>query len=155
LTTSLPVLGPLTERGSPGAAADPASIAAPDTTLDGVHAYLERYGVSWVVLKGPFGVLDRDDPMLDAPIDVEGFRVRRVRSPTSLVLAGTAKIERSTDGVIAVSDASGPSVSLRFHHHPLLACRPDCRVSRLSVDGDAAGFITVPSPPPAFEVYLR
>jgi hypothetical protein len=70
------------------------------------------------------------------------------------VFAGAAQIERASDGVIGVSAASGPAVSLRFHYHPLLACRPSCRVSRLPVEGDAAGFITVPSPPAAFEVYL-
>jgi hypothetical protein len=154
VTTALDILGPLGERGSPSQGADPSTLLASSPGRDAVHAYLERYAVGWVVLGGKLGPLDSEDPVLEAPLDVAGFRVRRVAREPSFFAEGTGRIDRTGAGVIGVRDAVGPRVTIRFHHDSRFRCRPDCRVERALVAGDAAGFLSVPSPPPAFEVYV-
>jgi hypothetical protein len=155
VTTGLQILGPLGERGSPSAGADPTTLLA-SSSVDAaaVSAFLERYAVGWVVLGGRPGPLDRPHPTLEAPFAVGGFRVRRVLREPNFFVEGTGRIARTGGGVIGVEEAGGPRVTIRFHHDPRLRCRPDCRVERAAVASDRAGFITVPSPPPSFEVYV-
>lgn len=154
VSTGLQILGPLGERGSPSVDADPSLLLASSADPSAVNAFLERYAVGWVVLGGRMGPLDRADPALEAPLDVGGFRVRRVLREPNFFVEGTGRISRIGGGVIGVEDARGPRVTIRFHHDPRLRCRPGCRVERAVVASDRAGFVTVPSPPSAFEVYV-
>lgn len=154
VTTGLQILGPLGERGSPSVDADPTALLASSADAAAVSDFLERYAVGWVVLGGRPGPLDRSDPALAPPLDVAGFRVRRVLREPNFFVEGTGRIVRTGGGVIGVEDATGPRVTIRYHHDPRLRCRPDCRIERAIMASDRAGFVTVPSPPPAFEVYV-
>ena len=118
-----------------------------------VADFLNRYGVGWVVLGGPLGPFDRNDPELGPTIIVAGFRVRHVDSDSTLFAAGSGQIDAARIGSIRVSGAHGDRVTLRFHYDPRLACRPSCRVERAVVPFDDAGFLSVPDPPPAFELF--
>ncbi len=154
-TTSLPVLGPIAERGASSRAADPSALLAGPFDRGAILAFFTRYGVGWVVLTGPPGMLDRDDLPLDPSLDVEGFRVRRVIPEPSLVAEGRGQIGEASIGVIRLSDVAGPRVTIRFHYDDRLACRPGCKVERAAVNDDPAGFISVLNPPAVFEVYAR
>ncbi len=147
------VLGPLAERGSPSADADPSRLLDSSPSPSEVSSYLERYSVGWVVLGGPLGPFDRDEPRLGPPRFVAGFRVRRVIDATSLVAEGTGRLVRDFGGILKVEDAAGERVTLRLHYDESLRCRPGCTVERVLVDGDRGGFIGIRKPPPVFEVY--
>jgi hypothetical protein len=155
ITTPLEVVGPIGERGSPSADADPSLLLAARPNYDQVHAYLTRYAVGWVVLGGRLAELDRDDPYLEPPLDVAGFRVRRVVPEPSFFAEGKGSLEMTGGGGISVTGARGTRVTLRFHYDPHLVCRPDCRVERSLAGGDRAGFVSIPSPPQAFDVRIR
>jgi hypothetical protein len=147
------VLGPLAERGSPSADADPSRLLDSPASPSEVSSYLDRYSVGWVVLGGPLGSFDRDDPRLGPARLVAGFRVRRVIDATSLVAEGTGHVVPDFGGVLKVEDAAGARVTVRLHYDESLRCRPDCTVERVRVDGDRGGFIGIRKPPPVFEVY--
>lgn len=147
------VLGPLAERGSPSADADPSRLLDSSAAPSAVSSYLDRYAVGWVVLGGPLGSFDRDEPRLGPPRFVAGFRVRRVVDATSLVAEGAGHVVRDFGGIVKVEDAAGERVTVRLHYDERLRCRPDCTVERVVVDGDRGGFISIRKPPPVFEVY--
>lgn len=150
----LDVLGPIAERGSASRDADPRALFASGATMRGAEEFIRRYGVSWIVLAGPKGVLDEQSSLLEPPIDIFGYRVRRVSHPTTLVMEGDAKVTQLGLGSIQVADASGERITLRIHYDSLLVCRPGCRVERRSVEGDGQGFVSVPRPPTEFEVFV-
>jgi hypothetical protein len=154
-TSHISVLGPLGERGAATAAADPTSIIEQNADAKRIHGFLERYGVRLVVTSGPPGPFDREDPWLGPTELVHGYRVRAVEHPTSLVAAGEARVAGITPETIRVTEASGPRVTLRFHFDERLACRPECRVERVEVPGDLAGFVSIPAPPGEFEIYVQ
>jgi hypothetical protein len=54
---------------------------------------------------------------------------------------------------IAVDEAAGDEVVLRFHWMETLACSPGCAIERVPVPGDPMGFIRVRKPPRAFVVH--
>lgn len=149
------LLGPLAERGAPSSDADPSRLLPRETPSAELEAFLRRYAVSLTVASGATVSLDADVPFLGPEEKVFGYRVRRVRAPTGLVAEGAAKVASARIASILVRDASGPRVVLRFHYDPLLACRPGCRVERAPVTGDRAGFVSVPEPPGAFELFMR
>jgi hypothetical protein len=152
LRTRLPVLGPLGERGAPSSGADPTPLLEERPGAGSVAAFVERYGVAFVVLAGRPGSFDAEDPLFSGVGRVAGYRVRRVLRETSLVARGTGHVDSSSSGSVRVSGAVGPRLTLRYHYAPGLACRPGCRVEREPWDGVAAGFVSVPDPPAAFEI---
>ncbi|HVU01964.1 MAG TPA: hypothetical protein VHE30_09440 [Polyangiaceae bacterium] len=152
--TSVPVIGPLVERGSSVAAADPSMLLEERASPELVRRFLERYAIGWVVLGGAPSVFDRDDPALEPPIDVAGHRLRRVVREPSWFLEGGGTVGRAEVGSVTVSGATGARVVLRFHFAEGLACRPSCAVERAPIAGDPAGFVAIVSPPPSFELYL-
>jgi hypothetical protein len=151
--TSFAVLGPVGERGGLTAAADPTSLVEGDADPARVHAFLDRYGVGVVVASGPPGPFDVQDPRFEPARPLHGYRVRRVTHPTSLVAGGTARVVGTDAHAIHVTGASGPRVTLRYHYDESLACRPACRIERVPLPGDAAGFVSIPDPPAAFDIY--
>jgi hypothetical protein len=153
LRTSLPVLGPLGERGAPASVADPTPLLEGRAGAGSIADFVDRYGVAFVVLAGRPGPFDAADPHFAAAVDVAGYRVRRVAQPTSIVARGEARVEPSTRGSVRVSGAVGPRVTLRYHYAPGLACRPHCRVEMDPQSGDGLGFVSVPNPPAAFEIF--
>jgi hypothetical protein len=154
LTVPIPIVGPLAERGSPSRAADPTALLAASPSPRLVEAFLERYAIGWVVLGGPLGPFDRDDPALEPALNIAGFRVRRVASEPRWFAEGRGRIAGTAMGSIRVVEASGPRVTIRFHYDPRLACRPGCRLEAAPIPGDPAGFLSVPDPPQAFEIYV-
>jgi hypothetical protein len=153
LRTSLHVLGPLGERGTPFASADPSPLFDGAHDARAVAAYLERYAVVLVVLGGPPGPFDANDALLEPPARVAGYRVRRVAAPSAFVLSGVGKVAAANpDHSIGVEGAAGPRITLRFHYDARLACRPGCTVERAAIDGDVAGFVSVPDPPASFVI---
>jgi hypothetical protein len=157
ITSSLPVLGPLASRGSPSATADPAVLPVRDGRVrdDALAAYVERYAVGTFVLSGPPGPFDGEHSLLDPPLDVAGFRVRRVRREPGYFAEGGGRVVEGRPGTLRVEGAAGSRIVLRFHFDERLACRPRCRVERVVAPGVPAGFVGVPDPPEAFEVYAR
>jgi hypothetical protein len=84
LRTSLPVIGPLGERGAPGSAADPTPLLERRPGAGDAAGFLARYRVGFVVLAGPPSVFDGERSFLDRPIIVQGYRVRRVTGDPTL-----------------------------------------------------------------------
>jgi hypothetical protein len=151
--SGLAVLGPIAERGGPSVDADPTPILDPKTPAHTVANYLDRYGVTFVVASGYPSSFDAANDRLEPPVFLGGLRVRRVRAPASLFVAGTGRIAVGPGGSIRVSDASGPRVTLRYHFDSTFRCEPGCTVERATVDSDRTGFVSVPNPPPAFRIF--
>jgi hypothetical protein len=153
LRTRLPVLGPLGARGAPSSAADPTPLLEGRTGAGGLAAFVERYGVGFVVLAGRPGPFDAPDPLFSDAVDVAGYRVRRITRQASMVARGEGRVDASIPGSLRVSGAVGSRLTLRYHYVPGLLCRPRCRVEREPVEGDALGFVSVENPPAAFEIF--
>jgi hypothetical protein len=158
LTTSLPVIGPLGERGARSTDADPYWIFdEPEASHERVAAFLERYAVGWIALWGAPGRFDFDDPLVDPLVRVAGVRLRRVRRDPSFFVEGRGSIAGVALGRISVHAEPADEVlgaptrqgrvTLRFHHDRRLACRPDCRVVSGSTE-----WITVEHPPEEFDL---
>ncbi len=152
--SKLPILGGLVERNVPHVDAH-LFRRHPAGDLPGAELakYLELYAVGFVITSGEFGPLDHRRDLLEPAEVVEGYRIYRTRSEPSYFLAGSGRVDAQRVNRIAIKDASGSELVLRFHFMETLACRPDCRVERFEVEGDRVGFIRVPSPPPEFEIY--
>jgi len=155
LTTSLPVVAPLGERGGASRGADPTALLEGSPAPAAVEEWLTRYAIGWVVLTGPAGPLDRDAPFLEPALDVSTARVRRVVREPSWFAEGEARLAAAKLGLLRVEEARGARLTLRYHHDGRFACRPGCRVERVEVPGDGAGFLSVPEPPPVFELFVR
>jgi hypothetical protein len=153
-STTLPILGGLRERNVPHVDAhpmrhDPEGMKKPE----GLAQYLERYAVGWVLVDGEFGPLDVRRDLLQPAESVGGFRIYRVRAEPNYFVKGKAEIAGQALNSIAVKDAVGPELVLRFHWMETLRCRPNCSIERAPEPHDRVGFIRVPNPPPAFEIY--
>jgi hypothetical protein len=84
---------------------------------------------------------------------VAGHRRYRTRAVPSWLLRGIGQVVEQGVNSGKVVGASGDDLVVRFHWLESLACRPGCRIERFAVAGDRVGFIRIPSPPPAFEIY--
>ncbi len=155
VASPLSILGPIAERGAASAAADPSPLLDGQPTRAELSAFVRRYGVGFVVLAGPKGPFDGDVSGLAPETNIAEFRVRRVISEPSLFVEGAGRVTGAGLDSIRVEGATGGRVTLRFHFDPALMCRPACRVERVPADGDRAGFVSVPDPPPAFEIFFR
>ncbi len=150
----LPILGGLKERNVPQMDAqplrqDPEAMRKPNA----LATYFERYAVGWIVVDGEFGPLDVRNDLLVPVEKVAGFRIYRTRAEPSYTAVGKADVVAQGLNSIKVRDAAGPEVVLRFHWFETLRCRPDCQIERASVPNNRVGFIRVPNPPSAFEIY--
>ena len=153
LRTTLAVIGPLGERGAASASADPTALLEGRSDAGSIGAFVERYAIGFVVLAGPPGPLDVESPLLEHTVLVQGYRVRRTVAEPSLVACGQGSVESAGLGSIRVSGASGDRITLKYHYDRSLACRPGCVVERAPSGPDLAGFVSVPKPPAAFEIF--
>ncbi len=124
-------------------------------------AYLERYNVAYVVMSHPtLPVLERRNDLL-APDGVQGglHRVYRVRRTSGYFAAGSGEVTAGLNRIAVQKARPAPGteeLTLRFHHMDELRCRADgpagpqtsgCRVERVEVPGDTAGFVRVVGEP--------
>lgn len=153
-STQLPLLGGIEERNIQQSdahlfrRAKEGGLPTPE-----LRQYLETYAVGFVVIGGPRIALENQHELLEPPTLVAGHRIYRTRAEPSWFLRGKGRIVEQGLNRVSVDEASGEDVVLRFHWLESLACRPDCRVERHRVPDDRVGFIRIPAPPPAFEIY--
>lgn len=155
--STLPVVGPLGERGAASASADPSWIFSefPPPNREKIAAFLERYGVGWVALWGAPGPLDAEDPGLEPIVRIAGVRIRRVSRDPSFFVEGTGRLEGAALGRLRVgvdspdSDTGMPRVTLRLHFDASLVCRPSCRIAK----DPTSEFITIENPPADFDLF--
>jgi hypothetical protein len=152
--TSLPLLGGIEQRNIQQAdahlfrRAKDGALPTPE-----LRQYLETYAVGWLVIGGPRIQLEDQHDLLQLAAIVSGHRMYRTRAEPSWLMRGSGQVVEQGLNSVKVEGASGDDVVLRFHWLESLACRPACRVERYPVAGDRVGFIRIPSPPPAFEIY--
>jgi hypothetical protein len=153
-STKLPILGGLVERNVPHVDAH-LFRRHPTGDLPGtaLSDYFESYAVGWVITSGEFGPVDWRRDLLQPAEVVEGYRIYRTRAEPSYFARGAGRIEAQRLNSIAVADASGDEVVLRFHWLETLRCRPGCELERFELPGDRVGMIRIPHPPSSFEIY--
>lgn len=161
-TGTLPLVGPLGERGARSSAADATRLFSEPTSSERVEAFLDQHAVGWVALWGAPSRFDLDDPLLDPVVRVAGVRIRRVKREPSFFADGVGAIRSMALGRLRVttlpSDASPaprPSrVTLRFHYDPSLECRPNCRIRPVPYESayGSGDWISIEHPPPEFEL---
>jgi hypothetical protein len=160
-SATLPVIGPIGERGARSAATDPTRLFSEPASLDRIASFLDQHAVGWVALWGAPSQFDQDDSLLEPVVRVAGVRIRRVKKDPSFFATGTGAIQSMALGRllvnIATSDPSTPRpqrVTLRFHYDPSLRCRPNCGLLAASyATPDGGGdWISIENPPPAFEL---
>lgn len=156
IRTSLPVLGPVAQRGAASSDADPTRFLEGPVDDRELAAYLERYAAGFIVLVGPESAFDRSaSGVLEPAVVVFGARVRRVREEPRWFVEGGGRVVQARAGQIRVFAEPARRVILRFHYDERLECRPSCATFRAAVPGDRAGFIGVLAPPPEFELVRR
>jgi hypothetical protein len=157
-TATLPVIGPIGERGAASAGADPTRLFAESPESHQSTGFLERHAVGWVALWGAPSRFDLEDPRLDPVVRVAGVRIRRVVTEPSFFAEGVGRIKGMSLGRLRVTTDAVVTpqsrVTLRFHYDRALECRPNCRVTPSPyADPYGAGqFITIEKPPPEFEL---
>ncbi len=154
--TNLPVLGGFPERNAAHVDAN-LFRRDPGGELSGpaLSEYLERYAVGWLVASGPPMPLE-SSPAVEHLITFGDFRLYRTRTSPSYFAEGSGRLVDTALNSIRIADAragQNASLTLRFHWLESLRCRPDCELERAELEGDRVGFIRVPNPPPAFEIY--
>jgi hypothetical protein len=160
VSASLPIVGPLGERGSVGAAADPTRLFSEPMPPERVARVLDHCAVGWVALWGAPSRFDLDAelPLLEPVIRVAGVRIRRVSREPSFVAEGEARIGsldfdrlRVVSGALGSNDGSRRLV-LRFAYDRRLKCRPNCGVTpvRVTTSFGEVDFVSIDHPPPEF-----
>ncbi|MBI5480674.1 MAG: hypothetical protein HY906_17585 [Deltaproteobacteria bacterium] len=114
--------------------------------------YLERYAVGCLLLSAPTPKLELRTDLFEPVIIAGERRLYRTRREPSYLETGQGRVRQALNQ-IAVDDAAGDDVVLRFHWMETLRCSPGCEVERASVPGDPVGFIRVRKPPRAFVVH--
>jgi hypothetical protein len=105
--------------------------------------YLATYNVGWIV-----GHTGATRAFMDAYAGatmlgtVEEFTVYAVLQPPTWLAAGSGRVEASTNR-IAVSDAAGDEIVLKYHWVPGLRSTPPLAVEPVPIAGDPIGFIRV------------
>lgn len=153
--TPLDVIGPVAERGSASRDADPGALLLPEARLPSAEAFLRRYAVSWVILPMAPSVFDQDTDALEPVATVFGHRVRRVKSPTTLIAEGSGTVTRLGFGKVRVESITGQRLTLRLHYSSALTCRPDCRIEEHHEGSVGAGFLSIVNPPGDVEISVR
>ncbi|MCA9707557.1 MAG: hypothetical protein KDK70_17020 [Myxococcales bacterium] len=123
-----------------------------DVPPDELRAYLQTYGVRWVVVSTPAAAAPWWDqqPALERVRGVGQFRLYRTREPVSLLAEGQGRVTASTNRLLVTGSDPARDVVLRYHWLETLACGPDCQIEREPIDAhDPVGFIRVPAPHPA------
>jgi hypothetical protein len=153
-STDLPILGGIPQRNVPHEVANLFRISV-GGNLPGreLRDYFERYAVGFVVTDGAFLPIDGRRDVIRPLKAIAGFRIYRTRIRPSYFLEGSGRVTSQSLNSIKVDGARGADVVLRFHWMRTLRCRPGCSVERFPVALDPVGFIRVPHPPPAFEIY--
>ena len=114
--------------------------------------YLERYAVGCLLLSQPTPKLELRTDLFEPVILAGERRLYRTRREPSYLEAGQGRVRQAINQV-AVDDAAGDEVVLRFHWMETLGCSPGCTIERAPVPGDPVGFIRVRKPPRAFVVH--
>ena len=120
-----------------------------------IRAYFERYAIAYVVMRKVHWRMETDKTLLTfrKAVDTIHFRIFQTQITPSYFARGTGRIVHQGLNRIAVDDASGPELVLRFHYFEALRCRPGCTVERAPLKGDRVGFIRIRNPPKRFEIY--
>lgn len=145
--TAIPVAGPLVERGLAGGAADWFSRPAARRPAERLDEYLAEYGVALVVTGRSHRELTARSELFHPPEDVGGWRVWRVRAPSSLIAEGEGVVSSARPGALRIEKARGARVVLRVRFDDALVCRPGCRL-----EPTARGWTAVVAPPSDFEL---
>jgi hypothetical protein len=149
VTSRTPVLGLPPERGAPNRLPSIAALSEPDLVR-----FLQDYSVEWVALAGALCAVDRQQALFSPVTILDGYRVYRVKAPTTPVREGRGAIAPTHLSSIRVKGATGDRIVLGFHYDPSLRCRPECTVLPFERDGRPP-FLLVERPPPSFEITAR
>lgn len=151
--SDVPVLGGFPDRVVQQSVAN-MFVKYPDGGMphDELGPYLERYGVGCLLLSSPTPKLELRTDLFEPVIIAGERRLYRTRAEPSYLAAGQGRVRQALNQ-IAVDDAAGDEVVLRFHWMETLACKPGCQIERVAVPGDPAGFIRVRRPPRTFVIY--
>jgi hypothetical protein len=154
LVPGLEVMGGITERNVLHAHANffrrhPGG----DAALHELKAYLERYAVRWVVLRGDRAPERRYAPLLEVRTVLREGVIAEVQTPSSRVKSGSGRVRASMNRIQVTGSVPSEPVVLRYHWLSTLVCEPNCRVRPTPEPGDPIGFLRVEAPhPPDFVV---
>jgi len=112
--------------------------------------YLVRYNVRYVVVTVPHPAVEKR-PELMTLVQVIGLhRIYRVRHLGDEFEAGSGRITASLNRLV-IEDARPAEdtqmLQIRYHYMDTLRCSPGCRLERVSLPHDEAGFIKVVGQP--------
>jgi hypothetical protein len=153
--TQVPILGGIPQRNVPQVDAHPLrhSFVPRGPGDDPLGRYFDEYAVSGVVASGPLGQIDARSDLLVPLAAIGDLRVYRARRTPTYFAKGSGFVGHQALNRVSVTGATPGEVVLKFHYLESLRCRPDCDVTRSASADDSAGFIRVPSAPPAFEIF--
>lgn len=149
-STELPLLGGFPDRRTVHEAANLFHFPPTDPRWqgEGLAEYLERYAVAYVVMTYPHVPALEQRKDLFEPRGIHGgqHRIYRVRRPSGYVAEGRGEVRAGLGTIEVRGAAPAPGTErlvLRFHWLDELRCAPNCRLERVEVPGDPAGFIAV------------
>lgn len=122
-----------------------------------LRRYVRTFAISYFITLERRDDFDEAGDVLEYAEDVGGFSIYRTLLPVHFVLSGgesdKARVRASTNRIEVEGTDPRADVTISYHYHEALGCRPDCRVERQHVDDDRVGLIRVPAPhPPSFVV---
>ena len=121
-----------------------------------LRAYFDQYAIKWVIVSNLMPGLEGRRQLLKPEKMVGWHRIYSVVEPTGLVVgapvSGAARVSAQTN-LITVRGNQQPSLTLRYHFHETLRCRPGCRLQRVEQPADRVGFIRVDDAPADFEIF--
>lgn len=111
-------------------------------------AYVQRYGVRWVVISTASGYApwwDRYE-QLELAATLHPFRIFRVKAKSHLLDPPVGTVHVETNRIDVKGTDPAKDVLVRFHWSEILVCEPDCTFERVKVKGDPVGFMRVKAP---------
>ena len=120
-----------------------------------LRAYVQTYGITHFVMYREHPEFDHMPAVLEPLGRLHYRRLYRVRRPSAKIAGSNGEVRPGLNSLrVDGTDPEAPLL-LRYHFHPSLRCRPNCRLERVAIGGpDPVGFIRVKAPhPPAFEIY--
>lgn len=118
-----------------------------------IERYVRLYAVSYFVMRDARKDLDAATHILRRAPGPPGVIVYRVIEPVRFVFGGPGELRASTNRIEVTGTDPSRAVTLAYHYHEALRCRPDCRVERKELPPDRVGMIRVPAPhPPDFVI---
>jgi hypothetical protein len=124
-----------------------------ELTREALNEYFVQYNIKWVVISDTHPVLERQTDLLERVAVVEGAKVYRVLTPLDGYVVDGPGTVKSSLNKLEVRGTNGGNLTLRYHYHEMLKCRPNCTVKRVPANGDRVGFIGVEGAPRDFEIY--